>query len=85
MFDLVNDPAEQHNLLHSESEASQPQVAAKFAELKSEIADLQAEFKDDGRYADSSTWLAGSADGPFPQQPLGAKTVAEANDLSHDR
>ena len=79
MFDLTKDPAEQHNLLFSEAEAKQPEVAAKFAELKAEIARLQKEYKDDGQYADASTWPAGSADGPFSAyQPTGNKTVAEA-------
>ena len=76
---LTRDPAEQHNLLYSESEASQPRVAAKFAELKAEIARLQKLYKDDGQFADPSTWPAGSADGPFDdKQPLGMKTIAAA-------
>lgn len=79
MFDLVADPCEQHNLLFAPDEANRPDVAAKFAELKSEIARLQAQYQDDGRYADPSTWPPGSADGPFDdKQPLGTKTVAEA-------
>jgi len=79
MFDLTKDPTEQHNLLFSEDEAKQPEVAVKFAELKAEIARLQKEYKDDGQYADSSTWPAGSADGPFDAyKPTGTKTVAEA-------
>lgn len=79
MFDLTKDPAEQHNLLFSEAEAKQPEVAAKFAELKAEIARLQQEFKDDGRYADSATWPGGGVDGPFNgYQPTGTKSIAEA-------
>lgn len=79
LFDLIGDPREQHNLLYSASEANQPQVAAKFAELKAEIARLQKLYKDDGQYADSATWPKGGADGPFNnKQPLGVKTVAEA-------
>jgi arylsulfatase A-like enzyme len=79
LFDLKNDPTEQHNLLFDESEANKPEVAAKFAELKAEIARLQEEFKDDGRYADPATWPPGSADGPFEgKRPLGEKSVAEA-------
>jgi hypothetical protein len=79
MFDLTRDPNEQHNLLYSADEAKQPAVAAKFAELKAEIARLQKEFKDDGQYADSADWPAGSADGPFnDRRPMGVKTVAEA-------
>jgi arylsulfatase A-like enzyme len=77
LFDLTRDPAEQHNLLYAD--AARPEVAAKFAELKSEIARLQAEYKDDGQYADPATWPKGSSDGPFEgKQPLGVRTVAEA-------
>ncbi|MDQ3623067.1 MAG: sulfatase-like hydrolase/transferase, partial [Verrucomicrobiota bacterium] len=77
MFDLGKDPTEQHNLLYSD--AKRPDVAARFAELKAEIARLQKEYKDDGQYADPATWPAGSADGPFnDKQPIGARTVAEA-------
>lgn len=79
LFDLTKDPDEQHNLLFSPDEAKQPAVAAKFAELKAEIARLQKEFKDDGQYADAADWPAGSADGPFnDRQPIGIRTVAEA-------
>jgi hypothetical protein len=79
MFDLTKDPAEQHNLLFSQAEARQPEVAAKFAELKAEIASLQKEFKDDGLFADPATWPGGGVDGPFnTYQPAGTKTVAEA-------
>jgi len=79
MFDLTNDPTEQHNLLFDDAEAKQPEVAAKFAELKAEITRLQKEYKDDGQYADSATWPKGSADGPFNKyKPIGDKTVAEA-------
>lgn len=85
MYDLAADPAEQHNLLYSKSEASKPDVAAKFSELKAEIARLQSQFKDDGQFADASTWPKGSADGPFNQKPLGVKSVAEAIELSEER
>ena len=36
---------EQHNLLFDANEAKQPAVAAKFAELKAEMARLQQEYK----------------------------------------
>jgi arylsulfatase A-like enzyme len=79
MFDLTVDPNEQHNLLYSPEEANKPEVAAKFAELKAEIARLQKQYEDDGQYADPSTWPPGSADGPFnDKKPLGVKTVPEA-------
>jgi hypothetical protein len=79
MFDLTKDPTEQHNLLYDGDEAKKPEVAAKFAELKTELARLQKEYKDDGQYADPATWPAGSADGPFTdKKPTGITTVAEA-------
>ena len=79
MFDLRVNPCEQHNLLYYADEAKKPEVAAKFTELKAEIARLQAQYKDDGRFADPVTWPAGSSDGPFPdKRPIGVKTVAEA-------
>ncbi|MFO1066078.1 MAG: sulfatase [Pirellulales bacterium] len=83
MFDLKADPNEQHNLLFSETEAKQPAVAAKFAELKTELARLQRQYGDDGRYADPETWPKGSADGPFDdKKPLGSKSVKDAMSLS---
>ena len=78
-FDLTVDPCERHNLLYAPEEANKPEIAAKFAELKAEIARLQKQYKDDGQYADSATWPAGSADGPFTdKRPIGVTTVAEA-------
>jgi len=79
MFDLAADPTEQHNLLFNAEEAKRPEVAKLFSDLKAEITRLRAEYKDDGQYADSADWPAGSADGPFnDKQPVGRKTVAEA-------
>jgi arylsulfatase A-like enzyme len=79
MFDLTTDPTEQHNLLFSEADAKKPEVAAKFAELKAEVARLKKQYNDDGQYGDSADWPAGSADGPFDDKlPTGTKTVAEA-------
>jgi len=79
MFDLTKDPAEQHNLLFSETEAKQPAVTARFAELKAELARLQKEYQDDGQYAEPATWPKTSADGPFDAyKPSGTKTVVEA-------
>ena len=79
LYDLTRDPAEQHNLLYDESEARQPEVVAKFAELKSELARLQQQYHDDGQYADPATWPAGSADGPFDGYVAeGVKSVGEA-------
>ncbi len=79
MFDLTADPTEQHNLLFDGAEASRPEIAKVFADLKAEIARLQAEYKDENQYANAADWPAGSADGPFTAyQPIGRKTVAEA-------
>lgn len=79
LFDLEQDPAEQRNLLFSPDDAARPEVVAKFAELKTEIARLQKQYQDDGRYADPATWPPGSSDGPFgDKQPSGTKTVVEA-------
>lgn len=79
LFDLTDDPAEQRNLLFGPAATWRPGVAAKFAELKAEIARLQKEYRDEGQFADPATWPKGSADGPFDdKQPTGTKTVAEA-------
>ena len=79
LFDLTRDPTEQHNLLFDPAEAARPEVAARFTELKAEIARLQRLFRDDGQYAEPSSWPKDSADGPFnDKQPLGVKSVAEA-------
>lgn len=83
MFDLVNDPSEQHNLLFDAAEASRPEVAAKFEELKTEIVRLQSEFQDDGRYADPVTWPKGGSNGPFDDhRPTGRQTVSDAMEMA---
>ena len=80
LFDLTADPNEQRNLLHDPSDAKSPAVAAKFAELKDELKRLKEHYQDtDDRYADPSTWPAGSADGPWDAyQATGGKTIVEA-------
>jgi arylsulfatase A-like enzyme len=79
LYDLTQDPTEQHNLLYAEAEARQPAVAAKFAELKAEITRLQKEYQDVGQYADPATWPKTSADGPFDAyKPMGIQTISEA-------
>ena len=83
MFDLVNDPAEQNNLLFSEASRNKPEIAAKFAELKAEIARLQEQYKDEGQFADPATWPKGGSDGPFDdKKPVGKKSIAEAMQLT---
>ncbi|MCO6455448.1 MAG: sulfatase [Pirellulaceae bacterium] len=80
LFDLAADPNEQRNLLHAPSDAQDPAIAARFAELKAELARLKVQYGDtDDLYADPATWPAGSADGPWDAyQATGTKTVAEA-------
>lgn len=79
LFDLTRDPTEQKNLLFEDGASKSFEVAAKFAELKAELARLQKEFRDDGQYADPATWPKGGSDGPFnDKEPLGRKSVAEA-------
>ena len=79
LFDLTQDPTEQHNLLFDDNDSKQPAVAARLAELKAEIDRLQNEYRDEGQYADPATWPEGSADGPFGDKHfIGTKTIAEA-------
>ena len=79
MYDIVNDPTEQHNLLYSNADAAKPEIAAKFAELKTEIDGLQMQYGDQGQFADPATWPKTSADGPFDdKKPIGSKTISEA-------
>jgi arylsulfatase A-like enzyme len=83
MFDLTQDPSEQRNLLHNPAGTLKPEIAARFAELKAEIARLQKQYKDNGQFADPASWPPGSADGPFDdKQPIGTKSVAEAITLT---
>ncbi len=57
----------------------EPAVAAKFEELKAEIAKLQKQYKDDGQFADPNSWPQGGADGPFDdKKPTGTKSISEA-------
>ncbi len=86
MYDLVNDPSEQHNLLFDATEAKSPENSRLFNELKAEMERLRIELKDDGQYADSADWPSGGSDGPFnDKQPLGTKTVSEAIAQSANR
>ncbi|MDX1961739.1 MAG: sulfatase [Pirellulales bacterium] len=80
LFDLTADPHEQRNLLHAASDAQNPAIAAKFAELKDELARLQRQYQDeDDLYADPATWPDGNVDGPWnTYQPQGVKTVSAA-------
>jgi arylsulfatase A-like enzyme len=79
LFDLTADPTEQHNLLFDPAEAGSPEVATTFAALKAQIARLQREYGDDGRYADPAEWPKGGTGGDMAgKKPLGEKTVAEA-------
>ncbi|MFO1002833.1 MAG: sulfatase [Planctomycetaceae bacterium] len=83
LFDILNDPTEQNNLLFSEDSRNKPEIAAKFSELKTEIARLQKQYKDDGQFADPATWPKGGSDGPFDdKKPAGKKSVSEAMQLT---
>jgi len=79
MFDLIQDPTEQNNLLFEKTSEQKPEIAAKFVELKAEIARLQTQYHDEGQFADPAAWPKTSADGPFDDKRLiGVKTIAEA-------
>jgi len=81
MFDLTKDPAEQHNLIYDK--AKDPAVAAKFTELKAELARLQKEYKDDGQYSDSASLPKSSSYSPSEgKESSGTKTVTESVSLS---
>lgn len=57
MYNLVDDPTEHGNLLYTPGTELIARNHAKFEELKNELKyRLQAEFKDDGLYADPATW-----------------------------
>lgn len=84
MFDLTADPTEQYNLLFDEAEATKPEVAAKFAELKAEITRLQEHYGDEGQYADPATWPRGGVGGAPKAKGLGEKTVEEAVAATED-
>ena len=87
LFDLTADPSEQRNLLHSPSDVSDPAIAAKFAELKAELARLKQEYSDnDNLYADPATWPEGSADGPWDAYVAsGVMTISEAIEATKDQ
>ena len=83
MFDLVDDPTEQNNLLYEGTATLSDEVAKKFEQLKDEIALLKKQYKDEEQFADPATWPKGGSDGPFDDKaPLGPKTVAQAILLS---
>ena len=83
MFDLVDDPTEQNNLLYEGTATLSDEVAKKFEQLKDEIALLKKQYKDEEQFADPATWPKSGSDGPFDDKaPLGPKTVAQAILLS---
>jgi arylsulfatase A-like enzyme len=82
MFDLTADPLEQHNLLFDPTEAQRPEVAAKFKELKDELARLQAQYRDQGEFADPNSWPKTGVNGMANVKNLGIKSVAETIALS---
>jgi arylsulfatase A-like enzyme len=82
MYDLIADPNEQYNLLFNSEEATRPEVAAKFQELKQEIARLQTWYGDQGQFANPDSWPKTGVDGMPDVKNLGAKTIAETIELS---
>ena len=70
MFDLTTDPQEQHNL------ANDPAQAPKLAELKTQLASLKKEMKDEDQFATTQPKEGVDAQKPF--KPLGVKTIPEA-------
>lgn len=79
LFDLVNDPDEQKNLLHDAASNGLESTKEKFNQLKQELVRLQNQYGDDGKYADPETWPSGGSDGPFNDKvPLGKMTVPQA-------
>jgi arylsulfatase A-like enzyme len=70
MFDLTTDPQEQHNLTND------PAQASKLAELKTQLAALKKEMKDDDQFATTQPKEGVDAQRPF--KPLGIKTIPEA-------
>ncbi len=70
MFDLTTDPQEQHNL------ANEPAQASKLAELKTQLAALKKEMKDEDQFA--TTQPKDGVDAQRPFKPLGVKSVSEA-------
>jgi arylsulfatase A-like enzyme len=86
LFDLTRDPRELHNLLFDSDEAKQPEIAKLYTDLKAELHRLRNEYHDDGQYADSFDWPAGSADGPFQGKPaLDVDSVTDALAASASR
>ncbi len=50
----------------------------KFDELRKELARLQQEYQDDGRYADPETWPKGLRRPLRRKQPMGLRSVSQA-------
>jgi len=82
LFDLVQDPLEQNNLLFEQKSAKSRLVANTFSAMKAELRRLQKHFQDDGQYADPAEWPQGTSGGPPSKTVLGKKTITEALRLS---
>ena len=78
LFDLVNDPKEQTNLLFSDSTSQKPEVKKLFRELKAEIVRLQKEYGDVGQYAHPADWPKNSSDRPPKRKDIGKLNVTQA-------
>ena len=83
LFDLVQDPLEQRNLLGDPATADAASTRSLFEKLYEQLGDLQKQYGDDGLYADPVDWPKGGVDGPFNEfKPLGKKSVTEAIGVS---
>ena len=75
MYDLTQDPHEQHNL------AGEPAHKAEFEELKVQLGQLKKHLKDDDQFA-SDYPNNGGDEIPANLRKLGKHTASEAIDLS---
>lgn len=83
LFDLVQDPLEQRNLLGDPATADAASTRSLFEKLYEQLGHLQKQYGDDGLYADPVDWPKGGVDGPFNEfKPLGKKSVTEAIGVS---
>lgn len=79
LYDLVQDPNEQINLLYPEPSEVAPEIQTLFSELKGELQRLQQQYKDDGQFASPKDWPKTGVDGQGQGlKGLGRHTVQEA-------
>ncbi len=79
LFDLVNDPDEQKNLLFPGVENVSQEVRDLFTSLQKELKRLQEVYRDENQFASPSEWPKGGVDGGFEDRKrLGKMSVQEA-------